>query len=129
MSDNKFQASIVISSEHMEAKELIKQLGEAETADKGDPISSRKGAKLRKDSIWMKCSTLAESEPLESQISELVTYLKQRSSQVVEVLRHSTIEIWCKISNKKSQCGFVISSGLIDELASLKINLVFDLYR
>jgi hypothetical protein len=131
MDDNRYIASLRISSKTLTAADITTTLGIEPTRqhEKGTPFSSRNPrSRLREASSWLLESDLSRSEPLEAHLEKLATLIEEKISQLKYLMTACQIDIFCGLFSESGQAGCVLNSLVIKRLAVLPIDIVFDCY-
>lgn len=129
--DKTFRASLVITSQSIGAAEIQTTLGitASDLREKGSRLSDRPGSKPLAHSAWILESGIGEDRPIDQHAEALADLMEKKQAELAKLAQSCSIEIWCYISFEDSQCGFALKHHLLDRLAALSCDLVFDIYR
>lgn len=130
-SENKaYRATLVITSQSVGAEQIQAILGIAGDTliEKGTKLSDRPGSKIFEHSGWKLKSAPGEEQSIDCHIEALVDLMEMKKIELSKLAENCSIEIWCFISFESSQCGFVLQKELLNRVAALPCELVFDIY-
>ena len=82
------------------------------------------------ETMWGKNSTHENSENIELHITELLDWLEQRKSEFINLASKADIksDIFCYLSSKNGQAGYVFSADLLKRITDFNLDLVLDIY-
>jgi hypothetical protein len=123
-------ASFQIASDSLSAAELREQCGLpiGIIHNRGEPISSRPGSHVYKQSVLRIESSLSTANSVEEHLEQLISVLEPYAVNVARISGECTCEIWFKISHDEPQLGFEILPQSLTALAPLSITIFFDIY-
>ena len=130
-SENSATATLRIHSMALRPEEIsaILKSRPSQSFAKGEKMSPRNPlSAIFEENLWMLESELEASQPLEIHILWLADFIEQRLTAVKGLMRTCEIDIFCKYSSANGQGGFILEAEVMKRLASIPIDIIFDIY-
>lgn len=132
MSKGKFSSvSLRVASKVKSCTEISDTLGltPSKVFEIGDSLRIKSSPeKIREESLWLLDLNLNETLPLEDHLNEIVALLNEKMDGIRHIKMDSDVDLFCCYSSDNGQGGFVLNGVLLNNLGTLGIDVVFDLY-
>ncbi|NQY42023.1 MAG: DUF4279 domain-containing protein [Legionellales bacterium] len=98
----------------------------SEYTNKGD---LRQGRFKSEKTIFLYDSSLSKESNLENHINHLLNILEEKKNKLLEMSSDGDeIDIFCFFSTENGQGGFCLNTKMLQRLATLPVDISFDLY-
>lgn len=124
------KASLRISSGNLAVADITRILSQKPSAsfDRGTLTSRRNPrSQVRTENLWILESSLPTGATVLERIDSLMRFLEERIYDVQVIRREASVDIFCGLECG-GQASIVLDQSLIQRLAALGVDLVFDLY-
>lgn len=124
-------AALRLQSSILTADEIsnVMQLSPTDSFEKGTPYSQRNPmSKIREQTLWIWESGCSQAESIELHLERVASLIESKHTELQKLLRTCLIDIFCGYSSEVGQGGFALNSSLLKRIASLDIDIIFDIY-
>lgn len=123
--------SLRISSSKLTTSEISKVLNLEPLIHykKGELMSSRNPKSQKfKENLCIYENIAKKSDDLEMHLKKIGLFIKNNENKLKELITNCEIDVYCGISYNGGQGGIVLNSEILKKLASIPIEIIFDLY-
>lgn len=126
-----YSANLRIASKTKSTSDISSMLGvePSESYNIGEVLSLRgPHPRHREESLWLLNSNVSEEQPLEKHLNDLLSFVENKTPELGLLALECDIEIFCSYATYNGQGGFVLDRKLIEKMAKVNVDFVFDLY-
>ena len=126
-----YSVTLRVASKTLTTSEISERMGcsATDSYEMGQLISNRTApARYREEALWRLVADLRGSEDLTDRLEYFVRFISEKKAAILTLQENCDVELYCSISSDNGQGGFTLNSRLLSHLASMDIDIVFDLY-